>query len=225
MKSYKKLCIVSMTLGFAGSLFSADAAGGYSPVPVSNKDVIAAAEFAVTAQEKAMNGLKDSTPSKLTLVELLSAQQQVVAGMNFRMKLKVKVGGVEKQAEAVVWWQAWRKQDPYRLTRWTWDNGAAMMSAPPKDWMKWAEWIDKLHPVDDGKGHGPSHRIASVYEVWIALQTSRTARQPRDLDQVHGAVSSSGTKRERSQSAAFPNPTDSWLPSDPRANRQMLGSS
>ena len=155
MKAYKKLCILTMTLGFAGSLFSADAAGGYSPVRVSNKDVIAAAEFAVTAQEKAMNGLKDSTPSKLTLVELLSAQQQVVAGMNFRMKLKVKVGGVEKQAEAVVWWQASRKQDPYRLTRWTWDKGAAMMSAPPKDWMKWAEWIDKLHPVDDGKGHGP----------------------------------------------------------------------
>jgi hypothetical protein len=32
----------------------------------------------------------------------------------------VKHDGVEKTADAVVWWQAWRKPDPYQLTSWTW---------------------------------------------------------------------------------------------------------
>jgi hypothetical protein len=26
------------------------------------------------------------------------------------------VNGTEKEAEAVVWWQAWNKQEPYKLT-------------------------------------------------------------------------------------------------------------
>jgi hypothetical protein len=28
-------------------------------------------------------------------------------------------------------------------------------SAPPTEWSGWAQWADKLSPVDDGKGHGP----------------------------------------------------------------------
>jgi len=32
----------------------------------------------------------------------------------------VKVDGDEKTAEAVVWWQAWRKSAPYQLTTWNW---------------------------------------------------------------------------------------------------------
>jgi hypothetical protein len=28
--------------------------------------------------------------------------------------------GREKQAEAIVWWQAWRNPDPYQLTSWKW---------------------------------------------------------------------------------------------------------
>jgi hypothetical protein len=32
----------------------------------------------------------------------------------------VKLDDTEKEAEAVVWWQAWRKPDPYQLTSWIW---------------------------------------------------------------------------------------------------------
>jgi hypothetical protein len=40
--------------------------------------------------------------------------------MKFRLRLKVKHDGREKLAEAVVWWQAWRKPDPHELTSWRW---------------------------------------------------------------------------------------------------------
>jgi hypothetical protein len=40
--------------------------------------------------------------------------------MNYRLRLKVKVNGREKEGEAVVWWQAWRTPQPYQLTSWQW---------------------------------------------------------------------------------------------------------
>ena len=94
--------------------------GGHSEVSVTNKEVVVAAAFAIEAEEKAMQGEKDAKAAKLELVEILSASQQVVAGINYRLKLKVMLNGKEKEAEAVVWWQAWREPDPYQLTSWTW---------------------------------------------------------------------------------------------------------
>lgn len=96
--------------------------GGYAKASVSDKEVVEAANFAVKAQQAAMQNAKDGKPAKLELVKILDAEQQVVAGMNYRMKLKVKVDGKERQAEAVVWWQAWRKPDPYQLTTWKWTD-------------------------------------------------------------------------------------------------------
>lgn len=94
--------------------------GAYAAAPVTDKQVIAAADFAVRAQEKTMRERKDALPATVTLVKVLSAQQQVVAGMNYRLWLKVKLDGEEKEADAVVWWQAWRVPDPYELTSWKW---------------------------------------------------------------------------------------------------------
>lgn len=120
MKTYKKICMLAMMLVFAGGLFSANAAGEYAPVLVNDEEVIAAAEFAISAQQKELNGTQEAEHVKLTLIKILSAQKQVVAGMNFKIQLKVAVDGVEKKAEAVVWWQAWRKPNPYSLTSLTW---------------------------------------------------------------------------------------------------------
>ncbi|MFH2012648.1 MAG: cystatin domain-containing protein [Pseudomonadota bacterium] len=94
--------------------------GGYSATEVTNTDVVAAATFAINAEEKAMREEKNTQTVKLELIKILSAQKQVVAGMNYRLKLKVKLNGEEKKAEAVVWWQAWRAPDPYQLTSWNW---------------------------------------------------------------------------------------------------------
>lgn len=95
-------------------------AGGYARAPVTHKEVAAAAAFAIKAQQNAMQDKKDMEPPKLELASILQAEQQVVAGMNYRLKLKVKLNGKEQTAEAIVWWQAWRKPEPYQLTSWTW---------------------------------------------------------------------------------------------------------
>lgn len=87
---------------------------------MTNKEVVAAAAFAITAQQNAIQGNKGAEAPKLELAAILHAEQQVVAGMNFRLTLKVKQDGKENTAEALVWWQAWRKPDPYRLSSWTW---------------------------------------------------------------------------------------------------------
>ncbi len=93
--------------------------GGYSPTCVTNKDTIAVATFAVQAHEKAAKKGKEKT-EKCELVSILSAETQVVAGMNYKLELKVKLNGKEKTAKAIVWWQAWRNPDPYQLTSWEW---------------------------------------------------------------------------------------------------------
>jgi hypothetical protein len=95
-------------------------AGGYSAIAVTSKELIDAAAFAVKVQQKIMQHPKGEPPAKLELTAIGGAEQQVVAGKNYRIRLKVKVDGVEKDAEAVVWWQPWRKSEPYQLTSWDW---------------------------------------------------------------------------------------------------------
>ena len=86
--------------------------GGYSNASITNAEVVAAAQFAVKAQ-----AATSEQKIVITLVELLSARQQVVAGMNYRLRLKVKVDGKVKEVEAVVW----RKlSGEHELTSWTW---------------------------------------------------------------------------------------------------------
>jgi hypothetical protein len=95
--------------------------GGYSTTSVTSKQVVAAANFAVEAQKKAIQEKSDEASAKLELVSIQAAEQQVVSGMNYRLKLKVKLDDEEKTAETIVWWQAWRRPDPYHLTSWHWE--------------------------------------------------------------------------------------------------------
>jgi hypothetical protein len=98
----------------------ADKAGGSAATAVSKPEVIAAADFAIKAEEKVLKQGKGAQSAKLKLVEILSAEEQVVAGTNYKLKLLVKVNGKKKNAEAVVWEQAWNKKTPYQLTSWNW---------------------------------------------------------------------------------------------------------
>ena len=84
--------------------------GGFRDVPVTNKEVIAAAEFAVKAQRLNEKG-------KLDLAAIVKAEQQVVAGINYRLKVLVDVEGGKRDAEAVVWSKLDRTM---QLTNWTW---------------------------------------------------------------------------------------------------------
>ncbi len=92
----------------------AEVAGGYSEVDVSDPGVIRAAKFAVQARGDTMPG------SRLGLHRIVSAQQQVVAGLNYRLVLELNENGSPRTAEATVWWQSWNTAEPYRLTAWSW---------------------------------------------------------------------------------------------------------
>ncbi len=92
--------------------------GSYAAVPVNQSEVTHAAAFAIEAEQQALKAA--GQPASLELVSVLSVQQQVVAGVNYRLSLKVKRNGQEQLADAVVWWQTWRQPDPYRLTSWAW---------------------------------------------------------------------------------------------------------
>lgn len=112
------LVMVAMATGC--SLAREPIAGGQSAAKVDSSAVVAAARFAVQQQEKQLRLLPETRDAALHLVSILSATEQVVAGVNYRMRLKVTLNGAEKKAMATVWWQAWRTPDPYQLSAWEW---------------------------------------------------------------------------------------------------------
>lgn len=89
--------------------------GGYSDVAVTNPEVIAAANFAVDEQAKKESAVGESGSFKLN--KIISAKQQVVAGMNYDLQLKVKVRGDKKIAQAIVYKSL---SGTYQLTSWVW---------------------------------------------------------------------------------------------------------
>lgn len=95
----------------AGPL-QAQVVGGYRAVAVTDKEAIAAAEFAVQAQSKVA---KENPP--LQLGKLTKAEMQVVAGSNYRLQMDVKTGGKVRRAQAVVWAKLDRTRE---LTKWEW---------------------------------------------------------------------------------------------------------
>lgn len=95
--------------------------GGNSPVAVTQKEVVAAANFAIQEQTKEIRKDPATPEAKLSLVKIVSAEQQVVAGMNYHLKLKVKLDGKEKTAAITVWSQPWNKEAPNKLTAWAWE--------------------------------------------------------------------------------------------------------
>ena len=113
----------------AGKPDSGDKPGGFRSVSATERGVKAAATFAIQAHQPALrekpagqagSGSQPPPAPRLELVRILRAEQQVVAGLNYRLQLRVTLDGEEKTAEALVWWQAWRKPEPYQLTSWTW---------------------------------------------------------------------------------------------------------
>jgi hypothetical protein len=70
-------------------------AGGYSSAQI-NPEVRKVAEFAVKIQVEA-------TGKPLQLVKILKVEQQVVAGLNYRLEIEVAEGSKHLKARAVVW--------------------------------------------------------------------------------------------------------------------------
>jgi hypothetical protein len=105
--------LIGITLGSAGA--TAQKLGGYKEIDKSDEGATAAAEFAVKAESE-----KKETTYKI--VSLEHAESQVVAGINYRLCLKV---GYRKQDDDVDTTEFVRVvvyrnlQNQYSLTSWT----------------------------------------------------------------------------------------------------------
>jgi hypothetical protein len=100
--------IVSVCLLVGLLSAQAQVVGGFTQTSVKDKEVVAAAKFAI--QEQSRQG-------KVKLLKIKKAERQVVAGMNYKLLLKVNCQGGKTNAEVVVW----RKlSEDFALTSWTW---------------------------------------------------------------------------------------------------------
>ncbi|HSH92904.1 MAG TPA: exo-alpha-sialidase, partial [Roseimicrobium sp.] len=119
MKSNALHTIWIATLLLSGSVSDngfAQIPGGFSGIALTDPDAVAAARFAVSKQGTAMN-----------FVGIESVDRQVVAGMNYRLTIKVSENGAARTADAVVW----RKLDgSHQLTSWTWIGAKAVTAQP-----------------------------------------------------------------------------------------------
>ena len=97
--------------------------GGYASASITDKEVAAAANYAVKAEAKKMH-------AKIRLVSITSAEQQVVAGINYRVCLNVettsrgKKDAMPEMVQATVYKNLKQK---YSLTGWT--RGGTPLSA------------------------------------------------------------------------------------------------
>jgi hypothetical protein len=120
MNAAIKLAALFVLIGFAGcqteptsrsQLTETAFAGGWSKVSAQDENVRKAAKAAVKSASR-------NSGKPVTLVSIDEASQQVVAGMNYALKLTVKVGGTTQKAETTVWWQSWRPV-PFEVTDWS----------------------------------------------------------------------------------------------------------
>jgi len=122
MRSLSELTIFIGTMFLVGGIIQPASAGtnlcgGWSEAFITNDWVTSAANFAIKAQEQVMSKENPVKPVSLSLTEIVQAKQQVVAGMNYGLRLKVKCDGVAREAEVIVW----RKLNgEYVLTSWVW---------------------------------------------------------------------------------------------------------
>ena len=101
--------------------------GGFSAVAATDAEALAAAKFAVAARD-----------AKLQFQTIETAERQVVAGLNYRLTLRVSDAGKARRADAVVW----RKLDgTHELTSWNWLDDAPAQAG----WLK-SEFIYERGP-------------------------------------------------------------------------------
>jgi hypothetical protein len=109
----RKLIFLTLLLaifGLGAQAAKGQMAGGYNPAKKNDPQVRAAAKYAVAAENQKIR------PGVLFIL-IAKAEQQVVAGMNYKMCLKVRNGKRVRYATAVVYRNLKGK---HSLTSWDW---------------------------------------------------------------------------------------------------------
>jgi hypothetical protein len=99
---------LSITVVFVANAQQSGIAGGYSEKPVTDSVVVSAANFAVTEVSRL-----EVRP--ISLIAITRAESQVVAGMNYRLRLSVRDSGEIREINAVVYHNL---TNQYPLTSW-----------------------------------------------------------------------------------------------------------
>jgi Cystatin domain len=94
----------------APAVDSTPVVGGWSQAESNADDVQEAARFAVQAYAVLHH-------SRTLYKDVVEAQSQVVAGVNFKLKLQVLHNGAPRTAQATVWHPL---HGPYQLSDWVW---------------------------------------------------------------------------------------------------------
>jgi hypothetical protein len=110
-----QVSLLSMALLFSAShafasepLPEDDEVGGFTEVGTGNSKVLKAAQFAIFKQS-------EKTSYNIKLISIVSAKQQLVAGMNYQLILDVSINGETQRIAAVVY----SKLDgTYKLISW-----------------------------------------------------------------------------------------------------------
>ncbi len=102
--------LLILVLVFSLGTAKAQQVGAYSKSSVNDAEVIKAAKFAIRAEQK-------KSRSNIALHSITKAQTQVVAGLNYRLCLQVKVKKALKSAVVVIYRNL---QNEYSLTSWEW---------------------------------------------------------------------------------------------------------
>ncbi len=94
----------------------AQIAGGYREASKTDPEVLSAARFVIKQERRKLG-------RRLSLISIERAEVQVVAGLNYRLCLKVKIKGKSQDVTAVVYKNLKQK---YSLS--SWDGGGCMVS-------------------------------------------------------------------------------------------------
>ena len=136
MKTHPLLItLVAFLIAALAPRLPAQVPGGFGGLSVKDPEALAAAKFAVTAHDP-----------KLTFQTIEKVQRQVVAGLNYRLTIRITENGKARSADAVVW----KKHDgTHQLTSWKWlgDAPAPARSGEPQAGFAKSEFIYETAPV------------------------------------------------------------------------------
>ena len=112
-RSFDLAIIFAIVIAFSSAIVSAQRTGGYREIDKADEGAATAAEFAVKAESE-----KKETTYKLVSIE--HAESQTVAGINYRLCLKVHKADDDAETTESVRVVVYRNlQNQYSLTSWT----------------------------------------------------------------------------------------------------------